>query len=81
MPGLIIKLLMLALIVYVFYNFYRRIIKPVRNIFRNAMPGSGTEACPACGATIKVAKEPGSCPKCGSPLGRSPEGKLLIRIN
>ena len=81
MLGLIMKLVMLALIVYVLFNFYRRIIKPIRNLFRSAMPGSGTEACPACGAYIKAAKEPGSCPKCGSPLGRSPEGKLLIRIN
>lgn len=40
------------------------------------------ETCPSCQAAIRVsAKEPGSCPVCGTPLARSPEGTLRIRVN
>jgi len=43
--------------------------------------GRGVEQCPSCGQPIVVGKQPGACPKCGTLLGRSQDGKLLIRIN
>jgi len=43
--------------------------------------GRNVERCPSCHQSIVVGKQPGSCPKCGTPLGRNQEGKLLIRIN
>jgi predicted RNA-binding Zn-ribbon protein involved in translation (DUF1610 family) len=43
--------------------------------------GRGVEQCPSCGQPIMVGKQPGACPKCGTLLGRSHDGKLLIRIN
>lgn len=39
------------------------------------------EQCPSCRQAIVVGKQPGSCPKCGTPLGRSQDGRLLIRVN
>jgi predicted amidophosphoribosyltransferase len=82
--GTWIKLIMLALILYFFYTLYRTI----KSIFGSAtahgdrtIPFARAEECPCCGARIRVAKQPGSCPKCAAPLGRGPDGKLLIRIN
>jgi len=48
------------------------------NVFGSA---ASAERCPACHQVIVAGKDPGSCPKCGTLLGRNREGKLLIRIN
>lgn len=48
-----------------------------------AVPFTKSELCPACNESIRVSKteENLTCPKCGAKLGRSKEGKLLIRLN
>ncbi len=47
------------------------------------VPFTKSELCPACNASIRVSKSEENliCPKCGAQLGRSKEGKLLIRLN
>jgi hypothetical protein len=83
MLGILVRLILLALVVYVLYSLYRS----ARRILQGG-PASGgafrfaaAEDCPACGARIRVGQDPVSCPKCGEKLGRGPNGKLLIRIN
>lgn len=40
------------------------------------------ETCPSCGSRVRLpAGDPGHCPSCGTPLARSPEGTLRIRVN
>ncbi len=82
--GTIIKLFLLALVVYFFITVYRT----VKSLFGQgtalgdkAIPFSRAEECPSCSARIRVPKNPGSCPKCHTPLGRGPAGELLIRVN
>gem|GEM_PF-6895155 len=82
--GTLIKLFILALVVYFFITVYRT----VKSLFgTGAILGDKTiplvkaEQCPSCSARIRVAEQPGSCPKCSTPLGRGPDGKLLIRVN
>lgn len=43
--------------------------------------GRAVEQCPSCHQPIAVGQQPGNCPKCGTALGRTQDGKLLIRIN
>jgi uncharacterized paraquat-inducible protein A len=82
--GTVIKFILLVLIVYFFINVYRtvkRLFGSAAVLGGRATPFSKGEECPSCHARIRVPEQPGSCPKCQSPLGRSPEGKLLIRVN
>lgn len=83
--GTLIKLIMLVLIVYFFITVYRRTVKslfgPGTVLGDKTIPFSRAEVCPSCSARIRVTEQPGSCPKCSTPLGRGPDGKLLIRVN
>jgi hypothetical protein len=84
--GTIIRFILFVLIVYFFINVYRT-VKSIFGSVKGASVNGRTspfargEQCPSCDAIIRVPAEPGSCPKCKVPLGRSPEGKLLIRVN
>ncbi|MEX2415962.1 MAG: hypothetical protein WD424_07445 [Paenibacillaceae bacterium] len=82
--GTFIKLFLLALVVYFFITVY----KTMKSLFGQGallgdktIPFSRAEECPSCNARIRVPEQPDSCPKCQTPLGRSPDGKLLIRVN
>ena len=81
--GMIIRLVILVVVIYFIYSVYRKVVKPIKQ----AMSGGGIasmsalEVCPSCGERIRVPKTPVACPKCGTSLGRSPDGKLLIKIN
>ncbi|MEX1031579.1 MAG: hypothetical protein WDZ91_16260 [Paenibacillaceae bacterium] len=82
--GTVIKFILLLLIVYFLFTVYRT----VKSLFGSGVvlggkvsPFSKGEECPSCHARIRVPEQPDSCPKCHTPLGRSPEGKLLIRVN
>lgn len=82
--GTLIKLIMLVLIVYFFITVYRTVkslFGPGTVLGDKTIPFSRAEVCPSCSARIRVSEQPGSCPKCATPLGRGPDGKLLIRVN
>ena len=81
MIGLVVKLALFIMVVYFIYNAYRKLVIRLKNsVFGGSVPMSAAEECPSCRMRIRVAKEPGACPKCAAPLGRNPDGKLLIRI-
>lgn len=82
--GTVIKLILFVLVIYFFINVY----KTVKGLFGQStvygdktIPFTRAEECPSCSARIRVPKEPGSCPRCHTPLGRGPDDKLLIRVN
>jgi uncharacterized paraquat-inducible protein A len=82
--GTLIKVIMLVFIIYLIYTVYRTIkslFGPGTVLGDKTIPFSRAEICPSCSARIRVPDQPGSCPKCHTPLGRSPDGKLLIRVN
>jgi len=82
MIGLLVRLALFVMIVVMVYRLYRKFVKRVRGaVFGDATPFSNSEKCPSCHSHIRVSKEPGDCPQCGIPLGRSPSGELLIRVN
>lgn len=75
---LVIRLLILAIIlyaiVYVIMSF-KKITQSVRNAT------APREACPACRKPIQVSGEEMECPECGVQLARNKDGKLLIKVN
>lgn len=58
-------------------------IKSGQSPISKTVPFTKPELCPACNAFIRISKtkENLTCPKCGARLGRSQEGKLLIKLN
>jgi uncharacterized paraquat-inducible protein A len=82
MIAIIVRLVILILIVYVVVSVYRTVKRLLSGAdMTNTIPFSKAELCPSCQSRIRVAKEPGACPKCHVQLGRGPDGKLLIRVN
>jgi predicted RNA-binding Zn-ribbon protein involved in translation (DUF1610 family) len=75
---LVFKLLLFSLFVYVIvyaFNMFRRFTGTIKKATGRA------ETCPACHQRIQVSGTDMICPECGTPLGRSKEGKLLIKVN
>lgn len=76
--GFLIKLLLFSIIlygiVYVFKSF-KKVLQSTNN------PMRPSEKCPACGRSIQVSGEEMVCPHCEIKLGRTKEGKLVIRVN
>lgn len=75
---LLIRLLLIAVVLYAVLYVYR-IIKSAMQTFNS--PFRPTEACPACQRPIQVSGTEAVCPHCGVKLGRTPDGKLIIRVN
>ncbi len=81
MIGVLIRLILFGVIIYFAYRMIRGLLTGVRSGLSGVSSGRGVESCPSCRGMIRVSEEPGSCPKCATPLGRSPDGKLLIKVN
>jgi len=77
----LIKLLMLSLILYGIIYIYTSVKKAL--VSMNSSNGSKVpmEACPVCSHMIQVSGDDMTCPKCGTKLGRTQEGKLVIKVN
>lgn len=73
---LLIFIGLIALVVYLISNVTKKL-----KIFFRTSSFAGGEPCPACGNLIKPDGKDMVCPRCGIKLGRTAEGKLLIRIN
>ncbi len=76
--GLIIRLLLLAIIVYAVVYVFTSIKKALSSVNN---PIKDSEACPSCGQSIQVSGENMVCPHCLTKLGRTEDGKLVIRVN
>lgn len=81
MIGILIRLVLFGVIIYVAYRMIRGVLTGLRSGLSGVSSSRGIERCPSCSGMIRVSEEPGACPKCGTPLGRSPEGRLLIKVN
>lgn len=82
MIGMLVKLAILVMIGFAVFRAYRRFMRLVKGaVSGGAVPFAKAEECPSCRSRIRVPAEPGSCPRCGTSLGRSPDGKLLIKVN
>lgn len=73
---LLIFIGLMTLVIYLISNA----AKKLKGFFR-ASSFVGGEPCPACGNMIQTDGKDMVCPRCGIKLGRTAEGKLLIRIN
>jgi tRNA(Ile2) C34 agmatinyltransferase TiaS len=78
MIGLLIKLLLLSLVLYVIVYVYKAVKKFLQSATNPMRP---TDACPSCGRSIQVSGEEMICPYCETKLGRTKEGKLVKRVN
>lgn len=74
----LIRLLIIVAAIYVVVYIYQA-VKRVMNQFNN--PFQPSEQCPACHQRIQVSGDNMVCPRCGVRLGRTPDGKLSIRVN
>jgi len=73
---LLARLLAVGAVVFLLLLFFRR--RPASSAGER-LP---KETCPSCGSRVRLsAGDPGACPSCGTPLARSPEGTLRIRVN
>jgi predicted amidophosphoribosyltransferase len=80
--GLLIRLALFGVVIYVVYRTLRMFKNKLKGgVFGAAAPFAKAELCPSCRAAIRVPEEPGHCPKCATLLGRTPDGKLLIKVN
>ncbi len=92
---LLLKLLLLIFIM-VFIWFVWSVVRDLRRMFGGGAaagrgPGSGRKAggwrrprpeeCPNCRRRVWLREEELICPQCKVKLARSPDGKLLVRIN
>ncbi len=74
----IIWVVLLGVLLWTGFRIFKQ-INQAAGVFTGS---KGLEACPSCKQWISVPKQQNStCPKCGVRLGRTQEGKLLIRIN
>ncbi len=82
MLGLLVRLVLFGVLVYFIYRLVRNAVRKAKDgMFGGAAPFNRSESCPSCQAMIRVPEEPGACPRCHTVLGRSPDGKLLIKVN
>ncbi|MEB3101082.1 hypothetical protein [Ferviditalea candida] len=72
-------LIFIGLISLVIYPIFKA-VKKVQGFLRFFSFDAG-EPCPACHHPIKADGKDMVCPYCGTKLGRTAGGKLLIRIN
>lgn len=79
--GLLIRIILVLVFLYMIYYVLKTVIGSVRFAARTSATFAHAEECPSCHARIRVTGENIVCPKCGTKLGRSADGKLLIRIN
>lgn len=79
--GLLIRIVLLLVFIYFIFRVLKTVIGSVRIAARTSATFARAEECPSCHARIRVAGRDMVCPNCGTKLGRSADGKLLIRIN
>ncbi|MDT9724666.1 hypothetical protein DUZ99_06625 [Xylanibacillus composti] len=73
-----LKLLLLAIAVWIAYRYVQKLRRKLPDWLRASRQ---QERCPSCGQWMQPANAPLQCPKCGEKLGRSPDGRLIIRVN
>lgn len=76
--GFLIKLLLFSIILYGIVSIYKAFKKALKSTNNPMRP---SEKCPACDRSIQVSGENIVCPHCETKLGRTKEGKLVIRVN
>lgn len=74
-------LIILFLGVFALLKILNGVVKVRRAIGDFHRKGVPFEACPACQQRIRIKGDTGTCSFCGVKLGRTPNGKLIRRIN
>lgn len=77
---ILIRLLLLAVVFYAIVYVYR-MVRSSMNTFKMNNPFRASETCPVCNRPIQVSGDDMACPHCGVKLGRTPDGKLIVRVN
>lgn len=78
---ILVRLLLIAVALYAVIYVYRLIKGSMSSFSTFNNPFRTSETCPVCHRPIQVSGDDMACPHCGVKLGRTPDGKLVIRVN
>ncbi|NDI35687.1 hypothetical protein [Chengkuizengella sediminis] len=78
-----IKWVFIFIVLYLIFNIVKGALK-IKRVFNGGIGSRQIDKCPACGQIIQVPSGESDeflCPKCNTKLGRTSDGKLLIKVN